>query len=628
MRIKIAARQSDLARLQAQTVGRALLRLNGVVGRVTGDVGPSLEVEYQFRASLGDLNLRDPLWKMPEKGVFTEDFLEDLIDGKCDLVVHSWKDLPTEAREKTQIVATLPRADARDLLLVRRDRLEEIRASKTLRVLTSSPRRAYNLEKFFKDYLPLGLTKVVFQNVRGNIPTRLRKLFELTQNDGEPGRESGRVTQAKNLETADALILAKAALDRLLETGGQQAGNEAGCDAGDHARYQAGYDTGDQAGYKKVPKKNQDSGEDHNASDEYAEVRAELQRLLNKCCWSVLPLSANPTAAAQGALAIEIRKDRHDLLELLSQINCEETFTCVEAERRILASYGGGCHQKLGVHVLRRFYGEVTYLRGLTDRGEVLDKVQLQKNKPEPTPAAQQAKLPGREGIWPAEGGPEDWFFVRQQLPREHWGDQLAAARFVWIARESALPSGILPSPDAVVWCAGLKSWKKLAARGVWVHGCAEGLGETESPRIETLCGSADIRWTKLTHDGSEDVAEQHKHKHKHKHKYKHKHKHKQKNATGIGSESAAPKFSLLPTYHLESKADVPDLSGKSHFFWMSGSSFGRALHRYPQIRFAQHACGPGRTYDHLRTILGPEALIDVYLTPEDWRRDLLTGHS
>ena len=60
------ARKSDLARLQAYRVGESLQRKF-----------PDLQIEYRFRASLGDINQNDPLWKMPEKGVFTDDFVAD-----------------------------------------------------------------------------------------------------------------------------------------------------------------------------------------------------------------------------------------------------------------------------------------------------------------------------------------------------------------------------------------------------------------------------------------------------------------------------------------------------------------------------------------------------------------------
>ena len=108
MRVTIASRRSDLARIQAYQVGEAL--------RATH---PQIEIEYSFHESLGDKNLNDPLWQMPEKGVFTQDFREGLLRGDFDLVVHSWKDLAIEDDAETEIAATLPRADARDLLLVR-----------------------------------------------------------------------------------------------------------------------------------------------------------------------------------------------------------------------------------------------------------------------------------------------------------------------------------------------------------------------------------------------------------------------------------------------------------------------------------------------------------------------------
>src|ERR1700757_1513358 len=99
MKLRIGARRSDLARLQAYQVGAALKR-----------VRRGLEIDYLFKESLGDQNQNDPLWKMPARGVFTEDFVADLREGRTDIVVHSWKDLPTEPREGLALAATLPRA--------------------------------------------------------------------------------------------------------------------------------------------------------------------------------------------------------------------------------------------------------------------------------------------------------------------------------------------------------------------------------------------------------------------------------------------------------------------------------------------------------------------------------------
>src|SRR5439155_20916772 len=190
MRVTIASRRSDLARIQAYQVGEALKTAH-----------PQIEIDYSFHESLGDRNQNDPLWQMPEKGVFTQDFREGLLRGDFDLVVHSWKDLAIEDDPETEIVATLPRADQRDLLLIRKDRWPEIERTGVLRILTSSPRRAHNLNSFLRGALPASIEDLKFENVRGNVPTRVRKLLH-----GD----------------ADGLIVAKAAIDRLLEARGSR----------------------------------------------------------------------------------------------------------------------------------------------------------------------------------------------------------------------------------------------------------------------------------------------------------------------------------------------------------------------------------------------------------------------
>ncbi len=507
--IKIAARHSDLARLQAYRVGDALKASH-----------PGLEITYAFRASLGDQNLQDPLWQMPEKGVFTEDFVRDLQDGTADLVVHSWKDLPTEMRRGLSIAATLPRADQRDLFLFRRDRLASVQSSKRIRVLTSSPRRAFNLDSFFRTYLPFEVDDVVFENVRGNIPTRMGKL------------SSG---------NADALIVAKAAVDRLLEA----------------------------------------------PENEFADAREVVKRTLSETRQMILPLSLNPTAAGQGALAIEICSDRDDLRELLSAIDSPATFASVVREREILSSYGGGCHQKIGVSVLDRPFGRITFLQGLTDAGERLDQAALETTDALP-------KCTGVEKMFPGEN--ETPFFERAFLPRGVWS-KAESAKFLWVARETAWPDGFCASADSVVWTSGLKTWGKLAKKGVWVMGSAEGLGEHEheflNPIAKALSGSSPT-WTKLTHEESVGRA--------------------------IPSAHSTP----VATYTLIAKKQSPVLAGRTHFYWMSGTAFDRAAELYPDLlRSGVHASGPGLTHEHLKKRLLSSTPF-VYLNVEQFRRAAL----
>jgi hydroxymethylbilane synthase len=170
--------------------------------------------------------------------------VKGLLRGDFDLVVHSWKDLAIEDDPETEIVATLPRADQRDLLLIRTDCWPRVEQTGVLSIFTSSPRRAHNLDRFLRTALPAKIDELKFVNVRGNVPTRVRKLLESEQVDG--------------------LIVAKAALDRLLEA----------------------------------------------PQTEFADTQAFLREALARCRWMVLPLRENPSAPAQGALAIEISRQR------------------------------------------------------------------------------------------------------------------------------------------------------------------------------------------------------------------------------------------------------------------------------------------------------------------------------
>lgn len=476
MRVTIASRRSDLARIQAYQVGEVLRAAH-----------PQIEIDYSFHESLGDKNLTDPLWKMPEKGVFTQDFRAGLLRGDFDLVVHSWKDLAIEDDPETEIVATLPRADQRDLLLVRKDHWEQIERTGRLSILTSSPRRAHNLNSFLRSALPAKIEDLNFENVRGNVPTRVRKLLE-----GE----------------ADGLIVAKAAIDRLLEARG----------------------SGPAAG-----------------ANEFAETQKELRQALSQCRWMVLPLRENPSAPAQGALAVEISRARSDLRELLAPLNCADTFGAVSSEREILRSFGGGCHQKIGASVWRRSYGEVECLRGLTDDGQILEGFKLRPSRPRPP----QISL---DEMWPAAAVDADWF-TREPL---EVSPKTAA---LWIAKADALPKSWSLDSSQIVWTSGLQTWRKLARRGVWVNGSSEGLGEQEAPRIETLSGGA-VSWLKLTHEsGYTDGA-----------------------------------IETLATYRLAPKAEPVDLLGKKYFFWKSGSAFEYALSQHPWLKEMTHFCGPGNT--------------------------------
>ena len=174
--------------------------------------------------------------------------------------------------------------------------------------------------------------------------------------------------------------------------------------------------------------------------------------------------------------------------------------------------------------------------------------------------------------------------FKRIPLPVDEPSADEGAA--YWIAKAQALPRHWKLAHGPLVWVAGLETWKTLARRGIWVNGSAESLGEAEDPGIDTLAGERPS-WVKLTHDR--------------------------------GAKGGARR--VVATYRLEPRDTFPDLTGKTHFFWSSGSLFLRALEVHPWIRDAEHASGPGHTHATLGEALGAEDRPRVFLNREAWLR-------
>ena len=127
--LTIISRKSTLAKLQAIEVSEVIKKKY-----------PEIKIIFKTKDTSGDIDLTTPLHKMPEMGVFTSDIREELLSGKADIAVHSWKDLPVDLEEGTKIVGTLDRADMRDMIFLKKKSI----GKKDLSILSSSPRRERN----------------------------------------------------------------------------------------------------------------------------------------------------------------------------------------------------------------------------------------------------------------------------------------------------------------------------------------------------------------------------------------------------------------------------------------------------------------------------------------------------
>lgn len=147
----VGTRGSALATAQAGDVARALA--DAVGG----------EAELVTVTTHGDTS-RASLSSLGGTGVFAAALREFLLDGGCDVVVHSMKDLPTAPFPGLSIGATPAREDPRDALCAR-DGLTLGRLPSGARVGTGSPRRVAQLRSRRPD--------IEVVDIRGNIDTRL-----------------------------------------------------------------------------------------------------------------------------------------------------------------------------------------------------------------------------------------------------------------------------------------------------------------------------------------------------------------------------------------------------------------------------------------------------------------------
>ena len=172
--IKIGTRGSQLALYQAKKV-KATLEI----------LFPELHVELEIIKTKGDKILDVALSKIGDKGLFTKEIENALLDRSVDLAVHSLKDLPTTLPEGLKLGAVLERGEFRDALVSKYGKkLSELGAGDI--VATSSLRRQAGLMKMNN--------QIIIKDIRGNVNSRLQKM-----EDGY----------------CDAMIMAAAGLQRL-----------------------------------------------------------------------------------------------------------------------------------------------------------------------------------------------------------------------------------------------------------------------------------------------------------------------------------------------------------------------------------------------------------------------------
>jgi hydroxymethylbilane synthase len=296
-RLRLGTRGSELARTQSGTVAASLERLG-------------YAVELTIIRTAGDRADNVPFSSIGPQGVFVREIEQALVERRIELAVHSFKDLPTQSPDELVIAAVPERADPADLLLIRETAVaggaDWLPLKRGARVGTASARRRVWLKNFRPD--------LVIEQLRGNVPTRLRKLEE---------------------GPFDAIVLAAAGVERL---------------------------------------------------------RAE-QRLATSRGITVLRLDPRRfvPAPAQGALAVQCRRDDGAVLKAVRALDHAPSHATVAAERDALARAEGGCDVAFGAYCTQAASGYE--LLAMLERQGVVHTALVRGSEPRELGAAAWEKL-------------------------------------------------------------------------------------------------------------------------------------------------------------------------------------------------------------------------------------------
>jgi hydroxymethylbilane synthase len=153
-KLRIGSRKSMLAMLQCEMVRKQLF-----------DIG--IETEIVGITTVGDSDLKNPLYKTKSTGIFVTEIEEYLRNKKIDIAVHSLKDLTDINSNGLVVSAILRRENPVDVFVSKKySSLEMVKSGDV--VGTSSARRISELMSLRKD--------LKIKNIRGNIETRIKKI--------------------------------------------------------------------------------------------------------------------------------------------------------------------------------------------------------------------------------------------------------------------------------------------------------------------------------------------------------------------------------------------------------------------------------------------------------------------
>ncbi len=314
------------------------------------------------------------------------------------------------------------------------------------------------------------------------------------------------------------------------------------------------------------------------------EAGPQLLRILEGTRFQMLPIMETPGSPAQGALAVECRADDQKLRAVLERLHDSQAATAAAAERAVLKEWGGGCHLSLGAaSVDLPGCGPVLYIKGRHPQGQLVNEIRWEA--PPPVTGSAEVAFVSSEAKESRKRSRSLEKLTEQQRAA------LDGAGLWVVSMAAALPDELQgPASQKRLWAAGTATWRKLAARGLWVEGCAEGWGVEALTEVfaEPFVQAADAHVALLTH----------------------------KRAPAL---SGAP-WATVATASSElvklNEALKKKLKSSRFFYWKSATAYENLALFLPRGA-VRHACGPGRTAVGLKA-RGVEP--QVFPSFEEWQ--------
>lgn len=189
-----------------------------------------------------------------------------------------------------------------------------------------------------------------------------------------------------------------------------------------------------------------------------------IRGLLSDKKWMILPLFECPPAPGQGAIVLETLKDNTDAASFLEAIDDKKIRLSLEKEQILSSQYGWGCSGAYGVFYMDLPNTSFTFAAGKNGEGEDFTDWKMDIN----------IQIAGDKLFSSTD-------YMKSFFRSEADQDTIIPHGFpaFFVSSHKAIHSDALRKQldEKRVWAAGTHTWYELAKMGIWVEGCADGLG-------------------------------------------------------------------------------------------------------------------------------------------------------